>query len=114
VEYTNSFFSNSLINWNYGQTTLDTYKKLMSIYSANEEFKSGILIDYSSSDVIFIKREINGFSAWCLINSKNSTSTFVLPLELQNYSGTNLLSESDFSVPGSAVSLAAYEILVFK
>ena len=49
-----------------------------------------------------------------LINSKNLTSTFVLQLELQNYIVTNLLSESDFSMLGSAVSLAADEILVFK
>ncbi|MCH1611775.1 MAG: alpha-amylase family glycosyl hydrolase, partial [Flavobacteriales bacterium] len=97
------FFSNSLINWNYGASTLDFYKKIMSTYTNNDEFILGALNDYSSSDFICIKREIVGNSAWCLVNSKNTISSFSLPLELQNFSGTNLLDGSSFTINGSTI-----------
>ena len=108
------FFSNSLINWNYGVSTLETYKKLMSAYTNNEEFKLGTLNNYSSSDIICINREINGEKSWCLVNTKNTISSFNLPLELQNFSGTNLLDGSSFVVNGNSISLNPFEILVFK
>ena len=47
-------------------------------------------------------------------NTRNSNSIFNLPLELQNFSGTNLLDGSSFVVNGNTISLAPYEILVFK
>ena len=108
------FFSNSTINWNYGVSTLENYKKLMSVYSANEEFRTGGLIDFSSSDIICVNRFINGNSAWCMVNSKNTISSFYLPLELQNFSGVDLLNEAAFSINGNTISLAPFETLVFK
>ena len=86
----------------------------MNAYTNNEEFKTGSLNDYSSSDVICINREIVGNSAWCLVNSKNTISSFSLPLELQNFSGTNLLDGSSFVVNGNTISLAPFETIVFK
>ena len=108
------FFSNSVVNWSYGASSLEMYKKLMSAYTNNEEFKIGALNDYSSSDVICVNREIVGNSAWFLVNSKNTFSSFSLPLELQNFSGINLLSGGAFSIIGNTISLAPFEILVFK
>ena len=108
------FFSNSLVNWNYGASTLDFYKNLMIAYTNNEEFKTGNLNDFSSSDFICINREINGEKSWCLVNSKNAVSSFGLPLELGNFSGTNLLNGVSFLISGNTNSLAAFEVLVFK
>ena len=108
------FFSNLEVNWNYGASTLENYKKIMNAYTNNEEFKTGALNDYSSSDVICINREIVGSSAWCLVNTRNTNSIFNLPLELQNFSGTNLQDGSSFVVNGNTISLAPYETLVFK
>ena len=108
------FFTNSVVNWNYGASILEKYKKLMNAYINNIEFKLGALNDYSSSDFICINRELVGNSAWCLVNSKNTISSFSLPLELQNFSGTNLLDGSNFSINGNTISLAPYETLVFK
>ena len=48
------------------------------------------------------------------MNSKNTISSFSLPLELQNFSGTNLLDGSSFVVNGNTISLAPFETLVFK
>ena len=90
------FFSNSLINWNYGASTLETYKKLMSAYVNNEEFKMGTLNNYSSSNIICVNREINGENIVVFSKYKNTISSFDLPLELQNFSGTNLLDGSSF------------------
>ena len=70
--------------------------------------------DYSSSDLICINREFVGNSAWCLVNVKNTISSFNLPLELQNFSGTNLLDGSSFVVNGNTISMAPFETLVFK
>ena len=86
----------------------------MSAYSNNDEFKLGTLNDYSSSDIICVNRIINGNSAWCLVNTRNANSSFNLPLELQNFSGNNLLDGSSFVVNGNTISLAPYETLVFK
>ena len=108
------FFSNSTVNWNYGASTLEMYKKLMSAYTNNEEFKMGALNNLSSSDVVCINREINGNNAWCMINTRNVNSSFNLPLELQNFSGTNLLDNSSFSINGNVVTLNPFEILIFK
>jgi len=108
------FFSNSVVNWNYGASTKENYKKLMSAYTNNEEFKTGALNDYSSSDLICINREIVGNIAWCLVNTRNVNSTFNLPLELQNFSGINLLDGSSFVVNGNTISMAPFETLVFK
>ena len=108
------FFSNSLINWNYGQTTLNTYKKLMNAYVNNEEFKLGALNNYSSSDIICVSREISGNSAWCMVNTRNTNLSFNLPLDLQNFSGSNLIDGSSFVVNGNTISLAPFEILVIK
>jgi hypothetical protein len=102
------------VNWNYGASTKENYKKIMNAYTNNEEFKTGALNDYSSSDVICINREIVGSSAWCLVNTRNTNSIFNLPLELQNFSGTNLQDGSSFVVNGNTISLAPYETLVFK
>ena len=108
------FFTNSEVNWNYGASTLEKYKKIMNAYTNNEEFKTGVLNDYSSSDVICINREIVGNSAWFLVNTRNTNSIFNLPLELQNFSGTNLLDGGSFVVNGNTISLAPFETLVFK
>ena len=108
------FFSNSEVNWNYGVSTLENYKKLMSAYTNNGEFKMGTLNNFSSSDLVCINRVSNGNSAWCLVNSRNANSIFNLPLELQNFSGTNLLDGSSFVLNGNTISLAPYETLVFK
>ena len=108
------FFSNSVVNWNYGAGTLENYKKLMSAYTNNEEFKMGTLNNFSSSDLVCINRVSNGNSAWCLVNSRNANSIFNLPLELQNFSGNNLLDGSSFVVNGNTISLAPFETLVFK
>ena len=86
----------------------------MNAYTNNDEFKSGVLNDYSSSELICFNRIINGEKAWCLVNSKNIISTFILPLELQNFSGVNLLDGSSFTINGSTISLNPYEVLVFK
>ena len=108
------FFSNSIVNWNYGAGTLEMYKKLLSSYTNNEEFKIGTLSNFSSSDVVCIKREINGNSAWCMVNARNINSSFNLPSELQNFSGNNLLDGSSFSINGNVLSLNPFEILIFK
>lgn len=108
------FFSNSIINWNYGASTLEIYKKLMSAYTNNEEFKLGTLNNFSSSDVVCINRLINGNSAWCIVNTRNTNTSFNLPLELQNFSGTNLLDGSSFSINGNVLSLNPFEIFIFK
>ena len=108
------FFSNSTVNWNYGAGTLENYKKLMSAYTNNEEFKLGALNNFSSSNVVCINRESNGNSAWCMVNARNANSSFNLPLELQNFSGTNLLDNSSFSINGNVVTLNPFEILIFK
>ena len=94
--------------------TLGFYKKLMIAYTNNLEFKIGNLNDFSSSDAICINREINGEKSWCLVNTRNANSSFNLPLELQNFSGTNLLDGSSFVVNGNSISLNPFEILVFK
>ena len=86
----------------------------MNAYTNNEEFKTGALNDYSSSDLICINREIVGNSAWCLVNTRNTNSIFNLPLELQNFNGTNLLDGGNFLISGNTISLAPYETLVFK
>ena len=57
---------------------------------------------------------MNGEKSWCLVNTKNAVSSFDLPLELQNFSGTNLLDEGSFLISGNTISLAAFEVLVFK
>merc|ERR1711991_799776 len=108
------FFSNSLVNWNYGASTLDFYKNLMIAYTNNIEFKIGNLNDFSSSEIICINREMNGEKSWCLVNTKNAVSSFGLPSELQNFSGTNLLDGGSFLINGNTISLAAFEVLVFK
>ena len=108
------FFSNSTVNWNYGVSTLEMYKNLLNAYANNEEFKIGVLNDYSSSNIICVNREIVGNSAWCLVNSKNTISSFSLPLELQNFSGTNLLNGAVFSINGNTISLGPFETIVFK
>ena len=86
----------------------------MNAYTNNEEFKTGALNDYSSSEIVCFNRLSNGNSAWCLINSKNTVSSFNLPSELQNFSGNNLLDGSSFSINGNVLSLNPFEILIFK
>ena len=86
----------------------------MSAYVNNEEFKLGTLNNYSSSDIICVSREISGNSAWCMVNTRNTNLSFNLPLELQNFSGINLLDGSSFVVNGNSISLNPFEILVFK
>ena len=112
--HSDPFFSNSLVNWNYGVSILENYKNLMSAYTNNEEFKSGALNDYSSSNVICFNRLLVDNNAWCLLNTRNVIFSFILPLELQNFSGINLLDGSSFSINVENISLNPLEILVFK
>ena len=79
-----------------------------------KNLKSGALSDYSSSDMICINRELVDNSAWCLVNTRNVIFSFNLPLELQNFSGINLLDGSSFSINGENILLNPFEILVFK
>ena len=88
----------SAINCSYYTSTSENYKKLMRAYTYIEEFKIGTLNDYSSSNLIFINRINNGNSAWCIVNTRNINSSFVLTLELQNFIGINLLDGSSFSI----------------
>ena len=47
-------------------------------------------------------------NAWCLVNTKNTISSFDLPLELQNFSGTNLLDGGSFFHKGNTISLSCF------
>ena len=86
----------------------------MSAYTNNEEFKLGTLNNFSSSDVVCINRTSNGNIAWFIVNTRNANSSFNLPLELQNFSGINLLDGNSFSINGNVLSINPFEILIFK
>ena len=64
----------------------------MGADAGKEELKYGTINNYLSSKFICVNSKKNRNNVWCLMNSKNTISSFSLPVEWQNFIDSNLLN----------------------
>ena len=66
------FFSNDPINWNENADMLSTYKDIMGFYSQSDAARSGVLADYSTTDVVMFTKTLGNEQVLVMANTRNA------------------------------------------
>ena len=66
------FFSNDPINWNDNPDMLSTYKDIMGFYAQSDAARSGVLADYSTSDVVMFTKTLGNEQVLIMANTRNA------------------------------------------
>jgi len=80
------FFSNTntKIDWSLNPDVLSTYKKLLAIRNSSEALRGGEMENHSSEDVVAFTRTSNPEEVFVVVNVRNTTQTFSVPVQLRS------------------------------
>lgn len=107
------FFQKSTINWNQNPAMLQTYMKILQVYSAERVARSVQNTVYAHNDVACFKKVHNHEELLIIVNARNRNVTFNIPAALDNTSWNNALTSSGITLSGSLV-LRPYEFYILK
>jgi len=85
------FFWNTPINWNENPDLLARYRKLLNTYSQSEALKTEALTDGSDEHVVAFRKDAGAESAVVLVNLRETTQTYSVPVEWQGSIWQNAL-----------------------
>lgn len=108
-----SFFSNTPIDWNTNPDMLLAYQNLLDFYKTSNAAKKGTLTAYPSNDILCFKKVFNDESLLIFINMRNSSISFPIPIDFQNTTWTNAMTNSSENL-GSSLNLNAYHYILLK
>ncbi len=106
------FFSNSQIDWTLNPDIFQEYKRIIGLRKSNIALRSGVLNDFSDSDVVAFIRESSDNEVLVFVNTRNSTKTFDLPENILNTNWTDAGSGETVTM-NSTLNLDAFEYAVF-
>ena len=105
--------NNVVIDWNINPNTKNKYEQLLQFRSQSKALRTGVLTDYSSTNVAAYKRKQGSEEVLVLTNVRNTNTAFNLPSGLANTTWTNALTGATVSL-GTVQNLSAYEYLILK
>lgn len=92
------FFSNSSINWNTNSKMLSTYKTILQFYSASEVSRKGLNIFYKDDNVVNFKKTFNTEEMVVIVNVRNTTINYNVPIELKNTTWMDVMNQNTFTL----------------
>ena len=105
------FFSNSPINWNENPDLLSRYRRLMSAYTGSAALKSRPVNDQADADVVAFQKEEGWEQALVLVNVREDSLTYSVPVEWQNSIWRDALSGQTDTL-GTELFMPAYDARV--
>ncbi len=105
-------FNTSTIDWDANPDVRMLYKKIISIRSASEPLKQGVLTTYADNDIVTFTRSFGGEEVLVIVNTRNSGDTFSLPAALEG-NWSDLLNSGPVTLTTS-VNLSAYEFMILQ
>jgi glycosidase len=107
------FFSNSTIHWDDNRDMLETYHFLMEIYANSEAAKNGDLTYYNYTNVVCFTRKTESEEILVMVNVRETSSAFTLPLPLRSTEWENVLTGEEVMLEISR-ELHGYEYQILR
>jgi glycosidase len=107
------FFSSSAINWNENPDMLQAYKDIMAVYNRSDAARRGTNTNFSTTNVVCIKKTYNERELLVIVNIRNSEGNFAIPESLQQTSWTNAITGDPITLE-TAVTLGNYQYLILE
>ena len=110
-----SFFNNSTpkLDWSLNPSVLTQYQKLLSFRNASEAVRNGSIETYASNDVMAFKRIVSGEEVFVVVNVRNNTKDYDVPVALEGTEWENVMTGESITL-GASLSLQSYEYLILK
>ncbi len=104
------FFSKAPVDWNTGASTQAWYEQILDIYIDRSSLQRGTLEDSSDSNIVLVRRTLNGEEIIMAINTRNSISTANIPNDWQGMMFDQFTGVNFDLLP--SLQLDPYEVLV--
>lgn len=108
-----AFFTRDPINWSANLAYQDLYRNLMGAYTGSQALRSGSMVNFSSSDVLLLRKTAGSEVVLVAVNVRNAARTLELPASLKNQPVTNLLSGSA-EILGERLDLGPFGYKILK
>jgi glycosidase len=112
VSSISTYNGSNTIDWNANGDMLLAYQNLLRFYNSSTAARKGTLTTYVNSNIAVFKKNNGLENVLVLVNTRSSSQTLAVPLELQG-NWTNALTNSAVSLSGN-LALTSYEYLILK
>jgi len=106
-------FTSVTINWGINPAVTAFYKQVIAFRDSSVAIRRGSLASYDNNDVCAFTKTAGDSSVLVLVNLRNTTISYPVPVALQNTSWTDGFAGEAVNV-GSTVSLAPYQYMVLR
>jgi glycosidase len=106
-------FTSVTINWGINPGVTAFYKQVIAFRDSSVAIRRGTLAAYDNNDVCAFTKTAGDSSVLVLVNLRNTTVNYPVPVALQNSAWTDVFAGGAVSV-GSTVSLAPYQYMVLR
>jgi glycosidase len=113
VENTISFFNNSVIPWSQNAAMRQTYEAILQFYTQYEAARKGANSWHNSEDIFCLQKSKNNQNALFLVNVRNQSMTFNLPIALQNTTWIDVFTNQETTF-GTSITFEPYQYFIYK
>jgi glycosidase len=106
-------FTTVTIDWTINPSVTAVYKQIIGFRNNSIAIRRGMVTAYDNSDVCAFTKVSGDSSALVLVNMRNTSVSYPVPVALQNTSWTDAFAGTPVTV-GSQVSLAPYQFIVLR
>jgi glycosidase len=106
-------FTSVTINWGINPGVTAFYKQVIAFRDSSVAIRRGTLVSYDNNDVCAFSKTAGDSSVLVLVNLRNTTVNYPVPVALQNSAWTDVFAGGAVGV-GSTVSLAPYQYMVLR
>lgn len=105
------FFSNDPINWNDNPDMLASYKDIMGFYSQSDAARSGVLADYSTTDVVMFTKTLGNEQVLVMANTRNAQVESAVDPAITGLYWYDAITNDSLQF-GSTVQLTNYQYII--
>jgi glycosidase len=107
------FFSKSPINWSTNPNMLMAYKRLLDVRTNHSALRSGVLTNFSDSNIVAFKRATTNEEIFVVANTRNSIINYSVPSTISSAIWKDAFA--DTLVPlSSSLNLSPYQYRILK
>jgi glycosidase len=107
------FFYNSTINWSNNPEMLQVYQTMMQFYADSEAARSSQNTVYQHDDVVCFKKTSSTEELLVIVNVRNYSINFTVPMEINSSTWTDVLSQNQILLEGE-ITLEPYKFYILS
>ena len=92
---------------------LKAYKDIIKIHNSSDALKKGSLVTYPDPDIVAFKRSFEQKKVLVLVNVRNASITYDVPVELENSTWKDAFDSTDVTLSAN-FDLGNYEYRVLQ